>query len=421
VITGATSVAAGTLTIAGKPIGQHCLVTGQLQRRTSPVDGKAYAIGFEMRLPLELERPLLLPGQRRRRRQRRQATGPVGGGGPLDNALNLGFAVISSDAGHQAPTPFFGIDPQARLDYGYQAVGKLTPMAKNIIQAAYGKGRTAPTSAAARTAGATRWSRRRATPTSTTASWSGTRATACRWRRSPTSPAARPMPRWPPRRATWHRLHPGRTRAGVERGAGQMRCARRRRRRPGAGHRACQKAFDLNRDVPTCSGTRDGTCLSAAQKTGIAAPVRRRQDRKRRHHLHQLPVGCGPGHERLGEWKFSAPIDRDSGAVAFIWSVPPEDRATFNGRDFVLNANLDACWPASTPPARRIRRTHVLHDAAEPEQPVHAEEPRRQDDGLSRHQRPDLLERRHHRWYERCARQRIRRLELRALLPLCRA
>jgi len=35
--------------------------------------------------------------------------------------------------------------------------------------------------------------------------------------------------------------------------------------------KACQAAFDLNRDVPTCTGSRDGSCLSAAQKTGIAA------------------------------------------------------------------------------------------------------------------------------------------------------
>src|SRR5436190_1704536 len=33
--------------------------------------------------------------------------------------------------------------------------------------------------------------------------------------------------------------------------------------------RACQAAFDLGRDVPTCAGARDGTCLSAAQKTAI--------------------------------------------------------------------------------------------------------------------------------------------------------
>ena len=52
----------------------------------------------------------------------------------------MGFAVISSDAGHAGSLgPFFGLDPQARLDYGYQAVAKLTPMAKAAIQTAYGK------------------------------------------------------------------------------------------------------------------------------------------------------------------------------------------------------------------------------------------------------------------------------------------
>ena len=58
----------------------------------------------------------------------------------LTNALQQGFAVLSSDAGHAgALGPSFGIDPQARLDYGYQAVQKLTPMAKSVIQTAYGK------------------------------------------------------------------------------------------------------------------------------------------------------------------------------------------------------------------------------------------------------------------------------------------
>ncbi len=33
----------------------------------------------------------------------------------------------------------FGLDPQARIDYGYGAITKLTPMAKNLIKAAYGK------------------------------------------------------------------------------------------------------------------------------------------------------------------------------------------------------------------------------------------------------------------------------------------
>src|SRR5262249_9985993 len=68
------------------------------------------------------------------------ATGSFGGG-PLTNALQQGFAVLSSDAGHSGSLgPAFGLDPQARLDYGYQAVGKLTPMAKQVVALAYGRG-----------------------------------------------------------------------------------------------------------------------------------------------------------------------------------------------------------------------------------------------------------------------------------------
>ena len=63
------------------------------------------------------------------------------GGGPLTGALMQGFAVISSDAGHSGPqTPFFGLETQARRDYGYRAVAELTPMAKGLIAAAYGRG-----------------------------------------------------------------------------------------------------------------------------------------------------------------------------------------------------------------------------------------------------------------------------------------
>ena len=50
-ITATTTVAAGVLKIAGQDIAEHCLVTGKMFQRTSPVDGASYAIGFEMRLP----------------------------------------------------------------------------------------------------------------------------------------------------------------------------------------------------------------------------------------------------------------------------------------------------------------------------------------------------------------------------------
>src|SRR5579871_3849184 len=52
VFTSVTDVAAGRLTVAGKPIAEHCLIQGNMNQRVSSVDGNAYAIGFEMRLPL---------------------------------------------------------------------------------------------------------------------------------------------------------------------------------------------------------------------------------------------------------------------------------------------------------------------------------------------------------------------------------
>jgi feruloyl esterase len=52
-ISAVNTIAAGTLTVGGKPVAAHCQVTGAMHKRVSPVDGKTYAIGFEMRLPLD--------------------------------------------------------------------------------------------------------------------------------------------------------------------------------------------------------------------------------------------------------------------------------------------------------------------------------------------------------------------------------
>ena len=190
-ITTADAIAAGTLTVAGTPVGAHCRVTGTMYQRTSTVDAKTYAIGFEMRLPNAWNGRFFYQANGGTDGSIGTASGGIGG--PLTNALQQGFAVISSDAGHNnSQNPTFGIDPQARLDYGYQAVGKLTPMAKGIVQTAYGKAPDRSYSAAARTAAAMHWSPHRAMPTSTTASCPATRAGACRSPRSPTWPATRP-------------------------------------------------------------------------------------------------------------------------------------------------------------------------------------------------------------------------------------
>ncbi|HSV44460.1 MAG TPA: tannase/feruloyl esterase family alpha/beta hydrolase, partial [Ramlibacter sp.] len=138
VVSAVNKIAAGTAKVAGQDIPEHCQVLGQMHPRTSPVDGKAYAIGFEMRLPKNWNGRFFHQGNGGTDGSVAPAFGGLGGG-PTTNALLQGFAVLSSDAGHSGPSPEFGVDPQARLDYGYQAAAKLTPMAKGVIQAAYGK------------------------------------------------------------------------------------------------------------------------------------------------------------------------------------------------------------------------------------------------------------------------------------------
>ena len=136
----AALVPAGKLQVGGQPVGEHCLVTGRMHERLSPVDGQAYAIGFEMRLPRDWNGRFFYQGNGGLDGLIPPAVGAVSGGGPLTHALAQGFAVISSDAGHSVKQlPLFGQDPQARLDYGYQAVAKLTPMAKALVAAGYGR------------------------------------------------------------------------------------------------------------------------------------------------------------------------------------------------------------------------------------------------------------------------------------------
>lgn len=143
----------------GAPVGDflpaHCLVQGQINARTgkafsvdpvtravSTVDAP-YAIGFELRLPKDWNGRFFFQG---------------GGGldgvltpafgiydpqqGAATNALSRGFAVVSTDGGHRGTSAFdgnFGADPQARLDYAYNAIDKVTLTAKDALQRYYGK------------------------------------------------------------------------------------------------------------------------------------------------------------------------------------------------------------------------------------------------------------------------------------------
>ena len=117
-LTSVTVVPADTLRIPGitDAMPEHCLVKGKMNERKSPVDGKTYAIGFEMRLPISWNGRFFYQGNGGTDGMVTNAYGDILGGGPTSNGLLKGFAVISSDAGHQMEQGpigggVFGIDP----------------------------------------------------------------------------------------------------------------------------------------------------------------------------------------------------------------------------------------------------------------------------------------------------------------------
>jgi len=128
-----------------------CQVTGIVNSRTG-IDGNHYGIEFEMRLPLAWNGRFLY-----------QMNGGNDGSvvAAEGDASNLnafagrsararGYAVLSTNAGHAGDAPEnqryglaagnrFGLDPQARDDYGYAATATMTPIANSILNAFYGK------------------------------------------------------------------------------------------------------------------------------------------------------------------------------------------------------------------------------------------------------------------------------------------
>nr|WP_029695953.1 tannase/feruloyl esterase family alpha/beta hydrolase [Comamonas badia] len=342
-IASAETVAAGTLTVAGQPIAEHCLVKGSMAQRTSAVDGKSYAIGFEIRLPDHWNGRFFYQANGGIDGSITTATGGVGGGGALNNALNMGFAVLSSDAGHTGSMgPFFGIDPQARLDYGYQAVAKLTPMAKSAIQTAYGKGpdrsyfggcsnggrhtmvaaaRYAdqydgflvgdpgfrlPLAAIANIAGAQKYAALATDPKDLSTGFTATE-------RVLVSNAV---------------LSKCDALDGAADGLIQDTAA-------------CQVAFNLARDVPTCTGARDGSCLTVEQKASIGQLFSGATTSTGTKFYSSFPFDAGLVPNGWAGWKFNNSLNLDSGAVGLIWQAPPEDPTTFNGPNFTLMGNID--------------------------------------------------------------------------------
>jgi pimeloyl-ACP methyl ester carboxylesterase len=133
-----TQITLATLQPATATVPEHCEVTGAINQRVSRVDGQIYAIKFHLRLPSAWNKRFFY-------------TGGGGTDGNLGTALtpqlNQGYAVVSTDSGHDnavntsvvAGANQFGFDPQARSDYGYNGPAEVTEKAKALIKKYYGE------------------------------------------------------------------------------------------------------------------------------------------------------------------------------------------------------------------------------------------------------------------------------------------
>ena len=134
----------------GEGLPAACVVKGEADRRTG-ADGKAYAIRFEMRLPQRWNGRFLHQVNGGNDGQVIPATGLPTDMNAVDGeaALARGFAVLSSDEGHDGKDPAnagfglgagaaFGLDPQARDDYGYAGDARMEEVGKAVVARFYG-------------------------------------------------------------------------------------------------------------------------------------------------------------------------------------------------------------------------------------------------------------------------------------------
>jgi pimeloyl-ACP methyl ester carboxylesterase len=357
VITSTSTVTAGILEGrgGGSAVSAHCLITGKMNERVSSIDNNTYAIGFEMRLPENWNGRYFYHANGGVDGFVRTATGNLGGG-QTTTALQLGYAVINSDAGHQGPAPFFGIEPQARIDYGYNAVATLTPMAKALITGAYGKGPDRSYFAGCSNGGR-----------------HGMVAAARFGDQYDGILAGNPGFNLP--QAAIAQLYAVQQFSLVatslnENGDPDISSAFTQAERDMIAsnvlercdgldglndgmvgdNMACRAAFELERDVPTCSTERDGSCLTEDQKTVLGNIMDGARNSAGDLLYTSFPYDPGMAGQSWAGWKFnsSQSQNRDPGATASIFTTPPYDIDTFmeqGGYQFAMNFDMDIDAP----------------------------------------------------------------------------
>ncbi len=365
-ITSTTLVAAGTLRRPGiaEPMPAHCVVEGKLNERISSIDGMPYAISFEMRLPVPWNGRFFYQANGGLDGIVVPAFGDILGGGPLGNGLLKGFAVLSSDAGHALRKEvagiggaLFGRDPQARLDYGYNAVAQLTPMAKALIAHYYGRapsrsylvggsngGRHGMVAAARDTGGydgiligAPGFNLPRAAVAQV---WD-----AQQFARISTTDASTGRPDL----ETSFSPHALR----VLSNAILAQCDGLDGLKDGivSDLAACQRRFKLEEAVPDCKDDAAGDCLTHAQKNTLDTVFAGPKNASGTALYAPIPWDAGVTGADWRNWKFRNSVGpRDAVALAFVFSTPPQSPEVVTGKghsiiDYALGFDLERDAP----------------------------------------------------------------------------
>lgn len=312
----------------------HCKVNGALNARTG-IDGKPYAIGFELRTPLPAawNGKFFFQGGGGTNGFIVPATGNLLNAS-TGTALERGYAVASTDGGHDTgqSDATFAIDPQARSDYGYNAVGQVTTTAKKIIEARFGR-----PPARSYLLGCSNGGRDAMVASSRFADqFDGyvaanpgfnlpKAAIAQQWDTQQFMSAATagqlPKDAFPTTAinlVAQKVLDKCDALDGVTDGMVNDRAA-------------CQTAFSITADVPTCTGTPDATCLSAAQKTALENVFGGARDSVNRSLYASWPLDPGVAGANWRFWKLDAgfaPLPFNTligaGAMGYIFSTPPD-------------------------------------------------------------------------------------------------
>jgi feruloyl esterase len=120
------------------PAPAHCRVDGVIGAHVGR-DGKQYGIHFALALPEHWNGRLLYQGGGGLNGSVQPPLGVTAAGDTP--ALTRGFAVVSSDSGHEGAVfdPSFFADQQATLDFLYQDIGKVMAAARPLLAAYYGQ------------------------------------------------------------------------------------------------------------------------------------------------------------------------------------------------------------------------------------------------------------------------------------------